>query len=212
MNRFKQLLLANRAWSVEKADDDPNYFTRTLTPHNPVFMWIGSSDSRVVPERITRSPPGSLYIHRNLGNLVDENDLNLMADVEHALEDMNVRHIILCGHFGCTSLEAVLRGGASNAIERWLEPARAVLSAHRAEIDEISGHEAKLSRFIELNVQAQLLRLARTDSVRAAFRRGSELKLHGWVYDLRDGLIKRLLEINRETDLDALPLPPKVLV
>jgi carbonic anhydrase len=135
-----------------------------------------------------------------------------MADVEHALEDMNVRHIILCGHFGCTSLEAVLRGGASNAIERWLEPARAVLNTHRAEIDEISGHEAKLSRFIELNVQAQLLRLARTDSVRAAFRRGSELKLHGWVYDLRDGLIKRLLEINRETDLDALPLPPKVLV
>jgi carbonic anhydrase len=212
MNEYKQLILANRAWTVEKAEDDPGYFGRSMAAEAPIFMWIGSSDSRVVPERITRSPPGSLYIHRNLGNLVSEDDLNLMADVQHAIDDLRVRHIILCGNYGCTSLEAVLRGGASGAIEKWLAPARAVLAVHREEIEAQTSREAKLARFVECNVRDQLLRLASTAPVQAAFRRGLDLKLHGWVYDLRDGLIKTLMEIDRESDLTSVPAPARVLV
>lgn len=212
MNSYKQLILANRAWTVEKADDDPNYFSRALEAEAPIFMWIGSSDSRVAPERITRSPPGSLYIHRNLGNLVSEDDLNLMADVQHAVDDLRVQHIIVCGNYGCRSLETVLCGGASGAIENWLAPARAVLAANKAEIDAISGHEAKLARLVECNVRDQLVKLARSAPVQAAFRLGVDLKLHGWVYDLRDGLIKPLLALDKDTDLAAVPMPDRVLV
>ncbi|WP_439534635.1 carbonic anhydrase [Polymorphobacter sp.] len=212
MTEYKQLILANMAWQVEKQQDDPEYFSRHAGPENPMFLWIGSSDSRVVPERITRSPPGSLYIHRNLGNLVSESDLNLMAAVEHALVDLKVRHIIVCGNYGCLTLGRALRGDADDVIDQWLAPAREVYDRHFEEIDAMPDPESRLSRFVECNVRDQLVRLARSAPVQSAFARGQDVKLHGWVYDLRDGLIKPLMEIDSSTDLDGVPRPERVLM
>ncbi len=212
MSEYKQLILANMAWQVEKQQDDPEYFSRHAGPENPVFLWIGSSDSRVVPERITRSPPGSLYIHRNLGNLVSESDLNLMSAVEHALLDLGVKHIIICGNHDCVTLARALRGSAEDLIDRWLAPAREVYDNHLEEIDAMSDEGSRLSRFVECNVRDQLVRLARSAPVQAAFARGQDVKLHGWVYDLRDGLIKPLLELDRHSDLGDVPRPARVLV
>jgi carbonic anhydrase len=211
MTEYKQLILANMAWAAEKLQDDPDYFRRHAGPEDPVFLWIGSSDSRVVPERITRSPPGTLYIHRNLGNLVSEDDLNLMSAVQHAIVDLQVNHIIVCGNHGCRTLSRVLRGGASEHIDRWLEPAREVYRANAAEIDAMPDEESRLARLVECNVRAQLLRLARSAPVQAAFARGQKLRLHGWVYDLRDGLIKPLMDLDATTDLTIVPNAGHVL-
>lgn len=212
MSEYKQLILANMAWQVEKLQDDPAYFSRHAGPEDPGFLWIGSSDSRVVPERITRSPPGSLYIHRNLGNLVSESDLNLMSAVEHALADLNVKHIIICGNYDCLTLGRALRGDARDLIDQWLAPAREVYANHADEIDAMPTEEERLARFVECNVRDQLVRLARSTPVQAAFARGQEVRLHGWVYDLRDGLIKPLMELDGASDLAAVPRPERVLV
>jgi len=212
MSEYKQLILANMAWQVEKTQDDPEYFSRHAGPEDPVFLWIGSSDSRVVPERITRSPTGTLYIHRNLGNLVSESDLNLMAAVEHALVDLNVRHIIVCGNYDCQTLARALRGDGKDLIDKWLAPAREVYDNHLEEIDAMADEESRLSRFVECNVRDQLVKLARSRPVQAAFARGQRVRLHGWVYDLRDGLIKPLMELDATSDLSAVPSPQRVLI
>lgn len=212
MTEYKQLILANMAWQVEKHQEDPDYFARHTGPEDPIFLWIGSSDSRVVPERITRSPPGSLYIHRNLGNLVSETDLNLMAAVEHALVDLKVRHIIVCGNYDCIPLSRALRRSENDLIDQWLAPAREVYDRHFEEIDAMPDEDSRLSRFVECNVRDQLVRLARSGPVQAAFARGQDVRLHGWVYDLRDGLIKPLMELDSKTDLEGVPRPERVLM
>lgn len=212
MSEYKQLILANMAWQVEKTQEDPNYFARHAGPEDPLFFWIGSSDSRVVPERVTRSPPGSLYIHRNLGNLVSETDLNLMAAVEHALHDLNVKHMIICGNYDCLTLGRALRGDTHDMIDQWLAPAREVYANHFEEIDSMPDEDSRLSRFVECNVRDQLVRLAKSKPVQEAYARGQEVKLHGWVYDLRDGLIKTLMELDSKSDLSAVPRPERVLV
>ncbi len=208
---YKQLLLANMAWQVEKQQDDPDYFARHAGPESPVVLWVGSSDSRVVPERITRAPPGSLLIHRNLGNLVSDSDLSLMAIVEHALADLNVCHIIVCGNYDCLTLARALRGDARDLIDQWLAPAREVYDNNLEEIDAMSDQDSRLSRFVECNVRDQLVRLAGSAPVQAAFARGQDVMLHGWVYDLRDGLIKPLMTLDRTSDLSAVPRPARVL-
>lgn len=212
MSEYKQLILANMAWQVEKTQEDPNYFSRHAGPEDPLFFWIGSSDSRVVPERVTRSPPGSLYIHRNLGNLVSETDLNLMAAVEHALRDLKVKHMIICGNYDCLPLQRALHGDAHDLIDQWLAPARQVYDDHFEEIDAMPDEDSRLSRFVECNVRDQLVRLAKSKPVQEAFARGQEVKLHGWVYDLRDGLIKPLMELDGKSDLTDVPRPERVLV
>jgi carbonic anhydrase len=212
MNRYHQLILSNMAWSVEKKQDDPAYFARHAGRQTPVFLWIGSTDSRLDPERITRSPPGSLHIHRNFGNLVSETDLNLMATLDHAVNELGVRHILLCGTHDCPALAHVLNDELEDGpLREWLAPARAVLANHREEIESQSTPEAKLARLVECNVRDQLVRLAQTAVVQRAFAGSADLWLHGWVYDLRDGLIKRLMELDRASDLGAVPRPQNVL-
>jgi len=212
MNRYHQLILSNMAWSVEKKQDDPAYFERHMGPQTPVFLWIGSTDSRLDPERITRSPPGSLHIHQNFGNLVSETDLNLMATLDHAINTLGVRHILLCGTYDCPAMTHVLTDDLDEGpVKDWLAPARDVLRNHRDEIHSQSSPSQKVARLVECNVRDQLVRLARMDIVQKTFAGTADLWLHGWVYDLRDGLIKRLMEIDRNTDLDAVPRPDNVL-
>lgn len=212
MKESKQLLLANKAWAAELTDDDPDFFRRQAAGQKPDFLWIGCSDSRVSPEQKTQSLPGRMFIHRNIANLVNEDDLNLMSVLQYAVDVLQVPNIIVCGHYGCGGIKATLEGGVSGPVDRWLENARTVLSEHRDEIDAQSGDEARVNRLVEVNVRDQLVKLARTQTVAGAFAAGRNLTLHGWVYDIRDGLLKPLMKINRTTDLSDVGRPERVLL
>lgn len=212
MKESKQLLLANKAWAAELIDDDPDFFRRQAAGQKPDFFWIGCSDSRVSPEQKTQSLPGRMFIHRNIANLVNDDDLNLMSALQFAVEVLQVPNIIVCGHYGCGGIKATLEGGVSGPVDRWLENARTVLSEHRDEIDAQPGEEARVNRLVEVNVRDQLVKLARTQIVASAFSAGRNLTLHGWVYDIRDGLLKPLMKINRTTDLSDVGRPDRVLL
>ena len=212
MKDSKQVLLANKAWAAELLDENPDYFSRQVQGQRPRFLWIGCSDSRVSPEQMTQTQPGGMFIHRNIANLVDPADMNLMSVLQFAVDVLKVPNIVLCGHHGCGGIKAASEGGTTGPVDRWLENARAVRRAHAGEIDALPDEEARVNRFVEVNVRDQLLNLARTDTIRDAFARGQELTLYGWVYDIRDGLLKPLMEIDRDTPLDSVGRPDRVLV
>lgn len=212
MKDYRQLLLANKAWSTELKEEKSDFFSRQAAGQKPKFLWIGCSDSRVSPEQMTMTPPGGMFIHRNVANLVDEGDLNLMAVLQYAVDVLEVKHVIVCGHYACGGIKAALTGGTTGAVDRWLSGARAVRDAHAEEIDGQPTEEAKINRLVECNVLDQALKLARTRTIRDAFARGQELYIHGWAYDLRDGHILTLLELDRETVLDEVERPDRVLL
>ena len=212
MREYKQLLLANKAWAQELIDEKPDFFLQQTVGQRPDFLWIGCSDSRVSPEQMTMTPPGGMFLHRNIANLVHEDDLNLMSVLQYAVSVLKVRHIILCGHYACGGIKAALAGGTEGPVDRWLEAARDVHRNHADEINDQTTDEAQVNRFVEVNVRDQLVKLARTDIVQAAFAEDRDVWLHGWVYDIRDGHIKPMMEIDRNTVLDDVPKPAKVLL
>ncbi len=211
MRHYKQLLLANKAWASELTDENPDFFKRQINGQKPDFLWIGCSDSRVSPEQMTMTPPGGMFIHRNVANLVNEADLNLMSVLQYATDVLKVRHIIVCGHYACGGLQATLAGGTTGAVDAWLQSARDVLHAHEDEVVGQPDDETRVNRLVEVNVRDQLIKLARTQLIQAAWARDQEVFLHGWVYDIRDGHIKPLLEIEATTPLDDVGQPDKVL-
>ena len=211
MNDTNLLLLANKAWAEQLREERPDYFTRQAEEQKPNFLWIGCSDSRVAPDQITNSPPGVMSIHRNVANLVYEDDLNLMAVLETAVERTRVRHIILCGHYGCGGVAQGWKREGTGAVGEWVAGVHDVYGEHAEEVDALPEAQ-RLNRMVELNVRDQLVRLARVPLVQAAFERRQELTLHGWVYDLRDGVLKPLMTIDAGTRLDAVERPQPVLV
>ncbi len=212
MQEIAQLLLHNRAWASEQLEEDPEFFLRRLDGQKPVFLWIGCSDSRVQPDHFTQAAPGGLFVHRNIANLVRQDDANLMAVLEFAVMTLGVNDIVICGHYGCGGIAASLGTLPAGPVGHWLEHVVDVLDAHRDEVDVIHNHDERVNRLVEINVSDQLLHLARTTTVANAFAAGRDLKLHGWVYDLRDGLIKPLMEIDGTTNLAEVGAPNRVLV
>ena len=212
MRQYKQLLLANKAWSAEIIEESADFFQRQLVGQNPEFLWIGCSDSRVSPEQMTMTPPGNMFIHRNIANLVNDDDMNLMSVLQYAVDVLGVRHIIICGHYACGGIRATLDGGTTGPVDGWLATARGVMHDHADEIDAQPDREQKVNRLVEVNVRDQLVRLARTATIQGAFARGQEVLLHGWVYDIRDGLIKPMMEIDSTTVLEEVGRPDRVLM
>ncbi len=212
MKSYKQLLLANKAWSMELKEENPDFFKRQLNGQMPDFLWIGCSDSRVNPEQMTMTPPGGMFIHRNIANLVNEEDMNLMSVLQYAVAVLQVKHVIICGHYGCGGIMAAYDGQVDGPVDTWLENARAVRENHSAEIYNAGDRDAQVNRFVEVNVRDQLVKLAQTKTVQAAFAAGQPLALHGWVYDLRDGLIKPLMEIDAGTRIETIGQPDRVLL
>ena len=211
MRAYRQLLLANKAWAAELKDENPDFFTRLAQGQQPEFLWIGCSDSRVNPEQMTMTPPGGMFIHRNIANLVHADDRNLMSVLQYAVTVLKVKHIIICGHHGCGGINAALNGGTTGDVHQWLGNARDVYTAHAHEVDSAVTDEGRVNRLVEVNVRDQLIHLAKTETVQHAFDSDQPLKLHGWVYDIRDGLIKPLMEIDADTDLDTVDAPEAVL-
>ena len=192
MKKFRELLLSNKAWSREMRERKPDFFGQQMVGQNPDILWIGCSDSRVSPEQITQTRPGELFIHRNVANVVSDEDDNFCSVLQFAVEELHVNHIVVCGHRGCGGVEASLCGGTTGAIDRWLKPVREVGYAFSGELDRIEDPHARIDRLVELNVLHQVRQLAQMRIVRSALDRGQDIALHGLVYDLRTGLVKEL--------------------
>ncbi|MEM7679643.1 MAG: carbonic anhydrase [Pseudomonadota bacterium] len=204
MKQYDRILLSNKAWAKEKVEEDPDFFTRGAKIQKPGFLWIGCSDSRVPPSQIIQADPGELFIHRNIANVVMQGDINMLSVLQFSVEELEVEDVILCGHYGCGGVTAALKGGTTGPIDEWLKNIRKVQDAHKEELDAIEDEDDRIARLIEFNVKDQLIELAKTDIIQKAWKTGERPALHGWVYDLHDGHIKRVLELDNETDLDAI--------
>ncbi|MCB9080397.1 MAG: carbonate dehydratase [Lewinellaceae bacterium] len=202
MQRYEQLLLENKAWAQEKVQDDPQFFERLVNIQRPDFLWIGCSDSRVPPNEITQTQPGEIFIHRNIANMVVHTDLNLLSVLQYAVEVLKVKHIIVCGHYGCGGVKAAMSRSSYGIINKWLRNIKDVYRFHQGEIDDLSSEDDRVNRLIELNVEEQVLNLAKTSIIQKAWKTEGRPHLHGWVYSLHDGVIKPLVEMAANTPLD----------
>ena len=202
MQRYELLLLENKAWAKEMRETDPDYFERLVNVQKPDFLWIGCSDSRVPPDKITQTQPGEIFIHRNIANMVVHTDLNLLSVLQYAVEVLKVKHIIVCGHYNCGGVKAAMNRHSYGIINKWLRNIKDVYRYHQQEIDGLPTEEERLNRLIELNIKEQVLNLAKTSIVQKAWKEYNQPHLHGWVYDLHDGIIRPLLDMPANSHLD----------
>lgn len=195
MKSYEKLLLQNKAWSLEKLQEDPDYFKRLVPSQNPEFLWIGCSDSRVPSTEITGCEPGEMFVHRNIANMVVHTDFNLLSVLQFAVEHLSVRHIIVCGHYKCGGIRSALSNGSYGLLNKWLRGIKDVYYHHREELDSITGEEERLNRLTELNVQEQVFNLAKTSIVQRSWSKNNVPHLHGWVFGLSDGRISPICEL-----------------
>ncbi len=186
------LLHNNRNWSEIRRREDPEFFSRLAALQRPEYLWIGCSDSRVPANVITGLKPGEVFVHRNVANLVHRSDLNLLSVVEFAVELLEVRHIIVCGHYGCGGIRAAMEPHRHGIVDHWLQPVRDIAEDSAAQITEVRSVDDRNDRLSELSVRAQVNNLARTPILRSAWSRGSMVEVHGWIYGLSDGLLRDL--------------------
>ena len=204
MKSYEKLLLENKAWAKEKVADDPQYFDRLAHIQTPEFLWIGCSDSRVPANEITGTQPGEIFVHRNIANMVVHTDLNLLSVLDYAVTHLKVKHVIVCGHYGCGGVKAALTNHNFGIINKWLRNIKDVYRIHQKEIDGISDEEAKADRLVELNVQEQVLDLAKTSIIQRAWKHEQRPDLHGWVYGLKDGIINPILEMKAGSEIEPI--------
>lgn len=192
MDAYKKLLLGNKAWVAEKLAVSTDYFERTATTQSPTYMWIGCSDSRVPAEDVTGSEPGELFVHRNIANLVIHTDFNVMSVVQFAVEVLEVKHIIVCGHYGCGGVYNAMSNRSFGLINKWLRHIKDVYRNHRRDLETIGDQTRRLEKLVEYNVAEQVRNLAETSIVQQAWAKHQRPYLHGWVYDMRTGGLKEL--------------------
>lgn len=189
---LSDLFAHNVRWANAKLDEDPDYFRKLAALQRPEYLWIGCSDSRVPANVITGLEPGEVFVHRNVANLVHRGDLNLLSVLEFAVETVGVKHIIVCGHYGCGGIRAAMDGHRHGIIDHWLQPIRDIAEISADALDEIAEPEVRLNRLCELSIEAQVASLAKTPILQSAWRRGLDLHIHGWIYGLNDGLLRDL--------------------
>jgi carbonic anhydrase len=205
MHSYEKLLLENKAWAAEKVSDDPDYFNRLAHIQKPEFLWIGCSDSRVPANEITGTQPGEIFVHRNVANLVINTDVNLLSVLDYAVNHLKVKHVIICGHYGCGGVKASISNtDFKQVLNMWLRNIKDVYRIHRDELDGIKDEEAKCDRLVELNVQEQVMNLAKTSIIQRAWKNEQRPDLHGWVYGLKDGIINPVFEMKAGTHIDPL--------
>ena len=204
MEVYKKLLKNNSEWAAAQLKEDPEYFQRLVNLQKPEILWIGCSDSRVPADRITGTQPGEIFVHRNISNLVIPTDLNLLSVLEFAVEILNVRHVIVCGHYNCGGVAAAMANKSLGLIDQWIWNIKNVYRIHREEIDACATDEEKRNLLIRLNVKEQVMNLAKTSIIQKAWKKNKIPHLHGWVYDLRDGIINPVFEMEAGTAVDPI--------
>jgi carbonic anhydrase len=192
MKTLKKLFDNNRAWAEEIQAREPEFFRTLAQQQSPEYLWIGCSDSRVPATQLTGVTPGEMFVHRNVANLVVHTDLNCLSVMQFAVEVLRVRHIIVCGHYGCGGVKAALENASFGLIDNWLRHVQDVMEKHSAALAREPDTAARLKRLCELNVIEQVSNVCRTTIVQSAWERGQELSVHGWVYGLDDGRLRDL--------------------
>jgi carbonic anhydrase len=205
MPSINKLLSENKIWAAEKIAADPDYFKRLSLIQNPEFLWIGCSDSRVPANEITGTQPGEIFVHRNIANMVVHTDVNLLSVLEYAVAHLKVKHVIICGHYGCGGIKAAMTShDFKQVLNMWLRNIKDVYRLHRAELESISDPEKREDRLTELNVKEQVLHLAKTSIIQRAWRHRQGPDLHGMVYGLKDGLLNTIFTMTASSSLDPL--------
>lgn len=204
MRLLNHLFSKNRAWAADMTRQDPEFFARLSRQQAPEYLWIGCSDSRVPANEIVGLPPGDLLVHRNVANVVVHADLNCLSVIQFAVDVLKVGHIIVCGHYGCGGVLAALRDDRLGLADNWLRHVQDVHLKHQEQVDALGTEAMRHSRLCELNVIEQVANVSQTTIVRDAWARGQSLAVHGWIYDLHDGLLQDLgIVITAVTDLAA---------
>jgi len=205
MKPYEVLLNDNKHWAAKKLAEDPGFFERLIHVQSPEFLWIGCSDSRVPPDQITQTEPGEIFIHRNVANLVVNTDVNLMSVLDYAVNHLKIKHVVVCGHYGCGGIKAAMSNEDFNQVlNMWLRNIKDIYRIHRKELDAITDEEKKVNTMVELNVKEQVFNLSKTAIIQKAWSNDKRPDLHGWVYDLHDGIIKPVIEMKAGTDIDPL--------
>lgn len=189
---YKQLLENNKEWVAKNLEKDPDFFNRLADGQQPPLLWIGCSDSRVPANEIIGAPPGEVFVHRNIANMVIHSDMSMLSVLDYAVNVLKVKHIIVCGHYGCGGVQAALTNRSFGLIDNWIRHIKDVYRMHQTELDKIENEKSRFDRFVELNVCEQVLDLAKTSILQSAWANGSQIHIHGWVYDVRDGIIEDL--------------------
>lgn len=202
MHTPSKLLLENKAWSEEISRKDPGYFERLAVEQRPDFLWIGCADSRVPAETVVNAQPGEIFVHRNIANQVITTDFNCLSVLQYAISVLKVKHVIVCGHYGCGGVKAALQPQSAGLViaNKWLLHIKDVYRLHQEELESIDPAK-KVDRLIQLNIIEQVYRLAHTSIIQSAWKHGHKPTLHGWVYGLNDGLIDELIKLDHNTQI-----------
>lgn len=204
MKSYDKLLLENKAWAAEKVQNDPEYFKKLSGIQTPDFLWIGCSDSRVPANEITGTSPGEIFVHRNIANMVVHTDVNLLSVLEYAVKFLEVKHVIVCGHYGCGGVKASMANHNLGIINKWVMHIKDVQRIHAEELQAIGDEDARTNRLVELNVIEQVTNLAKTSVIQKAWKDRQGPHLHGWVYGLDNGIIKPIFDLPAGSRIDPL--------
>lgn len=192
MPELEKLLLNNRDWVKQKLQINSSYFSRLSQQQVPEYLWIGCSDSRVPANEIVGLEPGEMFVHRNIANVVVHTDINCLSVIHYAVEVLNIKHIIVCGHYGCGGVQCAMSNRQMGLMDNWLRNIKDVYRLHQHELDEIKDEEQKFRLMCELNVKEQVLNVCQTSIVQNAWKKNHHLNVHGWIYDVHDGLLQDL--------------------
>ena len=204
MSVIENLLLNNKAWAEDRIAENPDYFKKLAALQTPEYLWIGCSDSRVPANEVTGTAPGEIFVHRNIANMVVHTDINLLSVLTYAVDVLEVKHIIVCGHYGCGGVKAAMGNDYLPLINNWLRNIKDVYKANRTELKSIQDEEKQFDRLVELNVLEQVHHLAETNIVQGAWKKREMPLVHGWVYGLNNGIIKPLITVGPDSEMDPL--------
>jgi len=192
LQSYERLLLQNKAWVEQRNSEDKDFFKRLSMTQTPDFLWIGCSDSRVPANQITGTDPGEVFVHRNISNMVVQTDMSMLSVLDYAVNVLEVKHVVVCGHYGCGGVLAAMSNKQIGLIDNWIRHIKDVYRMHQDELEAISDIKERQDRFIELNVIEQVYDLGKTSIVQNAWQKRGAPAVHGWVYDIRNGIIKDL--------------------
>lgn len=201
---YKKIIEGNKNWVASKINEDPEYFEKLSKGQAPPLLWIGCSDSRVPANEVIGAQPGEVFVHRNIANMVVHSDMNMLSVLDYAVNVLKVKHVIVCGHYGCGGVKAALGNDSIGIIDNWIRHIKDVYRLHHSYLDSIVDEKQRFDAFVELNVKEQVFDLAKTSIVQGAWKNGNDLNLHGWVYGLNSGIVKDLqVNFSSNKELDA---------
>ncbi|MDB0062726.1 carbonate dehydratase [Crocinitomicaceae bacterium] len=196
---YNQLFENNKEWVTKSLESDPDFFNKLADGQQPPLLWIGCADSRVPANEIIGAQPGEVFVHRNIANMVVHTDMNMLSVLDYAVNVLKVKHVIVCGHYGCGGVKAAMGNQNIGLIDNWIRHIKDVFRFHNEELSAIKDEQKKFDRFVELNVKEQVMDLAKTSIIQNAWKNEQPLHVHGWVYDIKDGIIKDL-DVNFENN------------